>query len=62
MTPSAEVVRLGFVERLGVRTLLGLGTRLCLGGTRYGQLLGLGVLLAPRLVHHLAHQHGAHLL
>ena len=37
LTPSAEIVRLGFVERLGFGSLLGLGTWLGRG------LLGEGV-------------------
>lgn len=60
-TPSAEVVGLGFVERRGFGSLLGLVTwfGFRLRGDR--QLLGRGVLFAPSLPHHLAHQHSADL-
>lgn len=59
VTPSTQLFRLGFVEWLGFGTLFGRGTwfGFCLLGD--GQLFGLGVLLAPSLPHHLAHQHGA---
>lgn len=56
-TPSAEIVRLRFVERAGLRALLGLGTWLWLCLLWSGQRLRLRVLLEPRLPHHFAHQH-----
>jgi hypothetical protein len=59
-TPSAEVVCLWFIERTGLWARLGLGTCLALALLGDGQLLGLGVLLAPGLAHHVAHQHLAH--
>lgn len=62
VTPSAEVVGLRFVERLGSGALLGLAAWLCLGGARYGQLFWLGMPLSTSFAHDLDHQHVAHLL
>jgi len=54
-----EFIRLGFVERLRLGTLLRLWTWFRFRRTRYRQRLGLGMLVAPGLSHDLAHQHGA---
>jgi|GEM_PF-3886510 len=56
---STEFIRLGFVERLRLGTLLRLWTWFRFRRTRYRQRLGFGMLLAPGLSHDLAHQHGA---
>ena len=60
VTPSAEVVGLGFVERLGFGSLLGLGTWLGIGRLGDRQLRWLGMLLAPGRSYDLAHQHADH--
>ena len=59
VTPSAEVVWLGFTERAWLGALRWLGARLTLARLGYRQRLRLGMVTPYCLAHYFAHQHGA---